>query len=266
MRGAWFANLAIGMIWLMALGKPAWAEPTKPTEAEIEAARAHFEDAEKAKARGDFRAAATAYVDAYEILPDAEFLFNAGEMYRLAGDTDDAIRYFERYLEIDPDGRGADEAQASLEKLKATREPVKEEPPEITEKNAGHETTAPLLTTTPEVDADDHGGGRTLRIAGLATAGTGLALVGAGVYFGLKAKSLSDEVSGADSYLKDKVAEGESAEAWQVATLSVGAAAIIGGGVLYYLGMRADGDKEHPTQVAAWTTPTVVGLQVGGSF
>lgn len=263
MRGAWNASLAAGIAMLIAVSGVAVARPEKPTRAEIKAARQHFAEAEEAKERGDYHAAATGYVAAYAILPDAEFLFDAGEMYRLAGDTAEAIDYFERYLARDPQGRAADEAHARLAELRAKQAaeapapgpgPAPAPPPVI-----------PMVVATPADRPDSPG--KTLRIAGLCTAGAGVLALGAGIYFGLEAQKISDEVSTWDTYMPDRVTDGEAAQRWAIAGTSVGVAALIGGGVLYYLGMKKDAPfQTELAQVGPLVTPSARGVQVAGRF
>ena len=84
-----------------------------------------------------------------------------------------------------------------------------------------------------------------MRIAGLATGGVGLALIGTGVFFGLKAKSAQSDVEDAiangevwTEELEKKDADGRSAATTSSITLGIGAAAVVGGGVLFYLGLR----------------------------
>src|SRR5262249_34661770 len=114
---------------------------------------------------------------------------------------------------------------------------------------------APVVAETPS-----RGGG--LRVAGIVTGAVGVACVGAGVYFGLHARSLADEV--ADTYTKAKADDGEAANRNMYIFYGVGAAAIVTGGVLYGLGARAAaGDA---VSVAPVVAPTRAGLELRGRF
>src|SRR5262249_12054064 len=76
------------LIAIAALAATASAQPhpkKTPTPKELDAARAHFRDAEAAKARGDFQTAAVEYLAAYELFEEPEFFFDVAEVYRLAG-------------------------------------------------------------------------------------------------------------------------------------------------------------------------------------
>jgi hypothetical protein len=124
--------------------------------------------------------------------------------------------------------------------------------------------TPPPATTQP-LPAREGGGGRGKRFAGYAVGGAGVVLVITGVYFGAKARRLGDEVSdeckdGCDwNLVKDKDAEGKSAETTQYVLYGVGAAAIAVGGVLWWMG-----NKEASTSNVA-VTPTQGGAAISWS-
>ena len=121
----------------------------------------------------------------------------------------------------------------------------------------GTATTRPTPATLPA--RRDEGAGRGKRVAGYALGGAGVALVLTGVYFGAKARRLGDEVSdecsdGCDwNLVKDKDAEGKSAERTQYILYGVGLGVVAAGGVLYYLGGR----ERSASTVAV--TPTASG-------
>jgi hypothetical protein len=103
----------------------------------------------------------------------------------------------------------------------------------------------PIATpqSPPVEDANLHAG-RTKKIVGGALVGGGVALVATGVYFGHRASSLSGEITracfdGCDwAIYGPKHAAGQSAERLQYVFDGLGAATLIGGGVLYWLGHR----------------------------
>src|SRR5262249_57977705 len=79
-------------------------------------------------------------------------------------------------------------------------------------------------------------GGGALRVAGIATAGVGVALVATGVYFGLKAKSISDEVDGlTDHWDQGLYDSGQAAQRNMYLCVGAGAVAIAGGAVMYFI-------------------------------
>jgi hypothetical protein len=115
--------------------------------------------------------------------------------------------------------------------------------------------------------------GRRLRIAGLVSAGVGVALIAGGVAFGLKARSAKNDLGGlevwdADFYASRK-SDGEAAERNMFILVGAGAAAVIGGGVAYLLGARAAGEGSRSPAVGAALTAafawTPGGLTLGAT-
>ncbi|HEX3482787.1 MAG TPA: hypothetical protein VHT91_47585 [Kofleriaceae bacterium] len=117
-RSIRLALLVIGSLASAAAAQPAAAPKKQPTQHELDSAREHFKAAEAAKARGDYRAAATEYLAAHELFPDPEFFFDVGEVYRLAGDEPDALTYYQKYLDLEPSGRGAAAARTAVDELR----------------------------------------------------------------------------------------------------------------------------------------------------
>jgi len=118
-----------------------------------------------------------------------------------------------------------------------------------------------------QVDRRVRDDGRGLRIAGIATAGAGLAPIGLGVFFGLKAKRISDEIDRASTVDPDRYAEGEAAERNMFIAYGIGASAIVTGGILYYLGHRAAESATEPSiTFAPSVTPTGIAFGAVGRF
>jgi hypothetical protein len=82
--------------------------------------------------------------------------------------------------------------------------------------------------------------GRALRIGGIVAGAVGVVALGNGVRLSLRVHDLNGRIHAGDS---TGVAEGNAASRDQWISYGVGAAALVGGGILYYLGVRqADGD------------------------
>jgi hypothetical protein len=79
--------------------------------------------------------------------------------------------------------------------------------------------------------------GRALRIAGLATAGGGLAAGVTGLVFRARAQDIAGEV--AEQYSPSREADGRAAHRTFVILTAAGGAALVTGAVLYYVGWRA---------------------------
>src|SRR5512137_45783 len=117
-RARFTAVVLAGWALLGALPGSAHAQKPKPSKADIAAAKQHFTRAQDYQDSGQFDQAADEYLAAYQLYPDPEFLFDVGEVYRLKRDKRRAVEYFEKYLELDPDGRGSADARASVAALK----------------------------------------------------------------------------------------------------------------------------------------------------
>src|SRR5688500_8068804 len=68
---------------------------------------------------GRYDEAIAHYRKAYDAVPHHEILFNLAQAYRLKGDPETALGYYQRYLLVEPKGRVAADAKkwiAALEK------------------------------------------------------------------------------------------------------------------------------------------------------
>lgn len=236
-----------------------------------ERAKARYQAGSKLQAAGKYDAAIAEYQAAYELAPLPAMLFNIAQAYRLKGDRRNAIEYYRRYLVAEPKGVGSDEAREHLATLGATTDELESPPTEEPEEPPSAEPVVNVAAPGPAPPEDRPArGGSGLRVAGLATASVGVALVGAGVFFGIQAKSASDDLSGldpgaGDAWDQSKYQRGESDERLMYVSYGVGAAAIVMGGVLYYLGARS-GSSTSPTTVGVGPTSSGMTFVVSGSF
>jgi tetratricopeptide (TPR) repeat protein len=114
------AAALIALLALAAGSGRAIADPKhKPTKAQIATAKAHFSAAQQAQAQQQWDLAADEYQAAYDAMPDPEFIYDVGEVQRLAGKRKEAIASFQKYLSLDPNGRGAPSARQSVKELQA---------------------------------------------------------------------------------------------------------------------------------------------------
>jgi hypothetical protein len=120
-------------------------------------------------------------------------------------------------------------------------------------------------TPVPEVEEDTGGGGGGggwKRPTGIVVGSVGVVSLGVGVFFGLKAKGLSDELSEPGAQFDPaKEADGEAAERNMFITVGAGAALITTGIVLFVLG-GGGGDEESSV---SWT-PVVGADHAGVAF
>jgi len=229
-------------------------------------AKEHFEHAEAHYQAEAYDRAISEYLEAYRLVAEPELLFNVAQAYRRQGDRPRAVEYFEKYLAVAPDGRVAARARALLGEVKL--EMKRDEAPQAAAKAppapepASYEAT--LARRVPPTPASK---GRWLKWAGIGAGAAGVATLAAGVYFGVQAKRLSEETTdGTGPWTTDndrKVDEAERDETRMFVLLGVGGGVLAAGGVLYYLGSRADA---RAVAIAPAATPSTAGLVAVGSF
>ena len=274
--------MRLALLVILALAAPASAQSKQPTQQQINAAKQHFAAAEAAKAKGDFKTAAVEYLAAYEQFNDPEFFFNVAEVYRLSNDDANALMYYQKYLELDPNGRGAANARLNADALRrsiaakedAAKHAAEAEAKRKAEEDAKRNAPAqqPVAQTPPEQEVDEPepvtpgAPGRTMRIAGIATGGAGVVAIGVGVLFGLKSKSISNELSEADMFDQARYDDGKAAERNMYIFTGVGVAALAAGGVLYYLGHRAGAQVSDSVAVAPSFAHNQLGVVAAGHF
>src|SRR5690554_1994770 len=76
---------------------------------EIEQAKQHFFDGQKAYQDEDFDAAAESFLAAYELSERAELLYNVGKSYWMAENLLEAQDYLQRYINVMPEANNAEE-------------------------------------------------------------------------------------------------------------------------------------------------------------
>ena len=233
------------------------AEPTE------DAAREHYRKGEAAYDRHDYDRAIDEFQQAYDLSNAPALLFNLAQAHRLHGDWSQARDLYRSYLRDSPDAPNRADVQARIDEMDRRIAPA-------VVKTAARPAPRPRTTpqwAQPQRDVDSRPG-LGLKVAGIATGASGLALVGAGLYYGLRADSYSDQVT---QLSKNKGEWGDSAQAayqdgQSAANRStllfvVGGAAIVGGGVLYGLGVHEERTHVVPAPMAGGG-----GIVVSGRF
>jgi tetratricopeptide (TPR) repeat protein len=278
-----FTVIAVPLCLSLSL-PPARAAP--PSDAAITQARAHYRAGEAAFAAGDYPRAAEEYQAAYALAPLPALLFNLGSAYRrqahVTHGVDDAraaLRYYRAYLEADPTGAGSADARrfvAGLERELAAQPTAPTTPPAEPSQAAPPPVAvpapAPLELDATEAppeppaavarDDERNRDGRGLRIAGLVTAGAGVALIATGAVFAVQAHQAYGELAALPSGATWDQTKHDSADASRdraYLCVGVGAAAIATGAVLtFVLGRTA--------AVQPAVGPSAVGLSLAGRF
>ncbi|HKA91650.1 MAG TPA: hypothetical protein VKE22_28500 [Haliangiales bacterium] len=253
----------------------ATAAAAPPAKGDLDKAKAHFRAGETAYRAGDYDKAIVEYQAAYVLVMRPQLLFNLGAAYRRKGevtgaasDKRQALEYYRKYVEAEPDGKGAADAKRFIEILeRETAEPSPAEPAPAPEPPGPPPEPAPVASAPPAAtDVAAERPRATYRVAGAITAGAGVALVAAGVYFGLRAKSLSNELSDlADggTWDQSKYDAGRAANRNMYIFGGLGVAALAGGAVLYFVLGR---EREPGVAVLPAAAPQGGGLQVVGRF
>ncbi len=226
---------------------------------------------------GDHAGAIEIYQKAYALIPLPTVLSNIGAEFQLATKPVEALKYFCMYLEKDPAGPLASYAtgQAKLLQSQLTNTTVEDSQVCKAPKPAPPITTPPptetttgtqdLGATTTPAAADP---GKKLKTVGLVVAGAGVVTVGLGVYFGVQAKKISDDISGhkndpwQDSILADQD-RGQRDEYLQITCLTVGGLLVAGGAYLFFRGRAQTAESTTITPTAA---PGGGGMVLSGSF
>ena len=186
---------------------------------------------------GDYDGAIAEYRKAYELEPRPGLHFNIGQCHRLKGDVEPALNAYRAYLRADPSGEGSALALQYVAMLEQQLNATMPEPP------------APTVPPLPEPPPEPG----TLRIAGVALGGTGLAGIVLGVLYGLKSHSAANDIDHATAWTPDvqaRYAEGQSAQRNMYLATGLGIAAVATGAVLYFLGRRDDSGPRMDANVA----------------
>jgi hypothetical protein len=237
--------------------------------------------AKKACVKGDFKAGIDILGDLYVDTGNPTYLFNQGRCYEQNHRLEEAIDRFREYLRKSEHATEEDKAAAKSHIAECEALLVKEgrtiaPPPSDSTVPGG--TTSTVSSPPPPNSAEPHvtmmvgipvaaePEGRGLRIAGVLTAAAGVCLVGAGVAFTVKERSLTDAIN--TKFSRSKESSRASYETLGYVSYGIGAAAIVGGATLYYLGWRSAKHESTASVIVALpaVTPESMALVMQGSF
>ncbi len=247
-------------------------------------ARVLTSEGQELQKAGDYAEAEAKYRAAYKLIPHPVLLFNIAQVNRLAGKKVPAVRFYRQFVAIGQNDKLVAEARRHL----AVLEPQVGEIPDIdpTEEDGqgstgssdqvvdgdatdatdrgdrgdqnldGLDTTSvtevgPLIREAPATDE-----GKLLRISGVVAASLGVVAIGGGIYYGLRARRFSRDLSktNPDAWTpaeirKDK--NGKKAERNMIILTAVGGAAVTTGVILYIIGRKKDHSDSLATVVPA---------------
>ncbi len=227
---------------------------------------------------GDHTGAIEIYQKAYALIPLPTVLSNIGAEYQLAAKPVEALKYFCMYLEKDPAGPLGSYATGQAKVLQGQLTGVTVEDAQVCKAPSGPAVLAPVPPTTDPHTADITNPppstpaaadpGKTFKTVGLVAAGAGVITVGLGLYFGVQAGKISDDISDhkmdawQDSILADQD-RGQRDEYLQIACLTVGGLLVAGGAYLYFKGRAKTTES---MTVAPTVSPGGGGMVFSGSF
>lgn len=222
-------------------------------------------EARKACLAGEVERGVKLLVEYFAATEDPTVIYNIGRCYEQNGMEAKAVPKFREYLRKAKDLSAEERLEierriADLEtviRARATPAPVSDKRGQLPA------VTAPPALAQKDGDAGSAGEvsagrSRSLRTAGIATAAAGVATVGTGIFFGLRARSLEDRIENGSRYDPADLDAGRTARTTQFVLYGVGAAAVIGGAVLYYLGM----DQGQRVTVAPSMSAQALGAQL----
>lgn len=208
---------------------------------------------------GDFTTAVAQWEESYARSKEPALLFNIAQAKRLSGDCPGAIATYKRFITADPTANQkplAEDLARELEaKCGAKPIPIAEPPKPLKPTKPPKPTQTPYSVDRLMLVDGDRGRpkpGRSLKIAGIATSSTGVAIIAVGIGLGIHAQSVGDSVTSACrtscdwTAWKDKDAAGRRDATIGHILDVAGAGAIASGAVLYYLGIRQESVSLSP--------------------
>ena len=238
--------------------------------------------ARKACLRGNTDKGVEILTDLYLDTKDATFIFNQGRCFEQNHKYEDAIARFREYLLKAPNITDADrtETQKHIADCQSYLGKV-EAPAAVVAAPASPPPAAPPATAQPALVVPPQGppaqptvsiqqppepssSGSGLRTAGVVTASAGGALLITGVILNLKVNSMSKDLE--NHYLTSTNSSRDNYKTLSQVSYGVGAACVVGGAVLYYLGVRSGNASSAQVTLAPALAPGAVGAIVGGSF
>ena len=203
------------------------------------AAEGLYAEGQAAYDKADYAAAIAKWQESYRLSGESGLLFNLAQAQRLSGDCGAALATYRKFIAADQD--------LTSEQHKLAEDFTRELKPTCGIPKASPIEPKPQVAEVAHPATHERHAGRNLRLAGLIAGGTGIAALATGLALGHHGQMLGDDVAAACAIscdwavLKSKDAAGRSDVAVGYALDAVGGAAIAGGAIAYYLGVRGNG-------------------------
>jgi tetratricopeptide (TPR) repeat protein len=255
---------------LFSVAVPAHAQPAEPVETPEATARRHFDQGEAYFKAAAFDLAAAEYQAAYDAVPEPVLLFNAGLAWENHGDAAKAVAYYDRYLASAPDGIKAIEARARRDALARRLEDERLAAERAAQERAEQERVAAERAAQERLAAEraaDQQRSRPSLVPAIVAYGVGAAALGVGIVYGLRARSIADDLerdleNGPPVDTSDpRFEDGSDAALIADVAFVVGGAAAVAGAYLTY---RAFSQRRRaPVTVAPSVGANHVGATIG---
>jgi tetratricopeptide (TPR) repeat protein len=239
---------------------------------------------------GDHNKAIELYEEAYKIIPQPLLLSNIGSEYQASEKPVEALKYFCKYLEAEPNGSNAGFAKSQAKKLYTDLndledvedheicKPIEKKPPDEKKPPEPVADEGSITDVGPEPEskqpkpkrASDDGG--ELRWIGVGVGVLGAGAVGLGFFFGRKAQDISEEISNHDlstpwpDDIRTREADGKSYEKKQIGFMAAGGVAVAIGVVLFVVGGPKATDTSTQVSITPIATPDTMGFAASGRF
>ena len=175
------------MFFAVLVARAALADPA-PTQAQAEAL---YAEGSKHYNLREYAPAIDAFKRAYSLYPEPTFLFDIAQAYRLLNDCETSAVFYRNYVRAKPDADDRDQAEKLAGEMSTCAAEQKRERDNQHERERERERVAVPPTLPPPPPPSGHRG---LQVVGLVTAGVGVALAGAGVYFSLDASDKAHRI------------------------------------------------------------------------
>jgi hypothetical protein len=244
-----------------------------------------YKQSKAASDNGDFVRGEQLMMKAYDILPDPAFLSLAADALQSANKPAAALQRFCEYLNKASKGPLAPHATKEAQRLHSQlgrevasgdvcdaaelQRTLHPPSPKATPKPAPTPTPNEPIVTQPDlppsvvldkgVESQDDDSGATLQTAGLIAGGVGVISLGIGTYYAFESSRLERLQ---DPDLNDK---GAAANLKATIGLSIGAAFVVTGGILYYIGHNRS-NAPRQLSVVPFVSTSIQGVVVGGYF
>jgi len=264
------------------LANPALAQPKGPSDKDKQIAGDLVKKAIARSQAGDHSAAIDIYLQAYTIVPNSILLSNIGAEFQQSGKPQEALRYFCLYLDKDPTGTNATYATSqarSLQNQLGNKDVVVDDVCAPPKPKPRPDKPKPLPPDPPkpdpprsDPDETTSSGGSTLKYVGLAAGIAGLTALGIGVYDGVQAQNITDQINKQPLNMAwpDNIRElqrrGQAYENLQIDFLIAGGVLAATGAILLVVSRSDASSKRASDKATVMVAPTTNGVVVLGHF